>query len=59
MRRRTFKVRGIDDVGDVLEMVRTERFTGSVAIHVSQGTIGAATLEERAKITEPGRLTNT
>lgn len=49
-RKRTFKVRGIDDVRDVMEIVNREKFTGSVAIHVSQGTMSAATLEERAKL---------
>ena len=50
MRRRTFKVRGYDDVRDVIEIVKREKFTGSVAIHVSQGTVAAATLEEKAKL---------
>lgn len=50
MRKRTFKVRGIDDVRDVMEIVNREKFTGSVAIHVSQGAMSAATLEERARL---------
>ncbi len=50
MRRRVFKVRGMDDVRDVMEIVKREKFTGSLAIHVSQGTCAAATLEERAKL---------
>lgn len=50
MRRRVFKVREFEDVRDVMEIVKREKFTGSVAIHVSQGTMAAATLEERAKL---------
>ena len=50
MRRRTFKVRGDDDVLDVIHIVKREKFTGYLAIHVSQGTVAAATLEEKAKL---------
>ena len=47
MRKRTFKVRGDDDVLNVIRIVKREKFTGSIAIHASQGTVAAASTFRR------------
>lgn len=50
VRRRVFKVRGHAEIVEVVEILEQERFTGSMALHMSQGTCAAATVEERATI---------
>jgi len=49
-RKRTFQVRGLHEIGEVMEIVKREKFTGSVAIAVTQGSAQAINLEERAKL---------
>jgi len=40
----------MEEIREIMDLVRREKFTGSVAINVSQGTTGSVTLEERAHL---------
>ena len=49
-RHRTFHVRSMEDVPDVLRSLRTEGFTGTVTVHVGPGGVPSAveTTEKQA-----------
>ena len=53
IRERTFAVdRGFDDRGveRALHVLSTERFTGQLVIHMTNGTVGSIQCEERSKL---------
>lgn len=49
-RRRTFDVRGDEEILEVIRIARSERVTGTVTVHLGNGKEQAATVEERAKL---------
>lgn len=38
----------------ILEMLRDERFTGKVVVHMSQGTVSVVEVEDSTRLTAPG-----
>ena len=52
MRRRVFRARNENDIVELVGIARGEKFTGAVSIHMSQGAIATATMEERAKLNQ-------
>jgi hypothetical protein len=38
----------------VLEMLRDERFTGKIVVHMSQGTVSVVEVEDTARLTGTG-----
>jgi hypothetical protein len=51
VRRRTFEVRSWEDIAQIGNILKAERFFGSVLIHVGPGgTIQHAVAEERGKL---------
>lgn len=51
-RKQTFEVRNIDGIMAVLERLMSERHTGPVTIHVSQGGVLGVSAEDKATLPE-------
>jgi len=49
-RRRTFEVRGDEEILDIIRIARREKVTGTVIVHMGNGSEQAATVEEKAKL---------